>query len=236
MAPVGVAVVLAAAFVPPLLYLLWIRAHETHEREPLGRVLGVFVAGGVLGVGLAVVFSLLLDLQLRPAYESGAFAASYATFAAVAIAPLAEEPAKALCVLVARDRHPEPEDGLVYGAAAGLGFAATENLLYESVALATEGVGAYVATSVVRAVASALLHASASAWAGYGLVAWRTGHGSAAAAVGWMALAILAHATFNALASLGLVFALAVAIALALLAWRMVRRRLLRMDAAVRPA
>ncbi|HLE96298.1 MAG TPA: PrsW family glutamic-type intramembrane protease [Candidatus Thermoplasmatota archaeon] len=231
MALVGLGILLAAAFVPPLLYVLWIRAHEEHEREPLGRVLRVFVAGGVVGVGLAIVFSLLLDLQMRPAYEATALAASYATFAAVAIAPLAEEPAKALCVLFARDRHPEPEDGLVYGAAAGLGFAATENLLYESVALASGGLGAYVATSAIRSVASALLHASASAWAGYGLLAWRTGHGSAFAALGWLVLAVAAHAAFNLLASFGLAVALALAIALALVAFRMVRRRVLRLDA-----
>ena len=48
------------------------------------------------------------------------------------IAPLIEEPAKALCLLALyRSREfDNATDGFVYGAAAGLGFGMTENFFY----------------------------------------------------------------------------------------------------------
>ncbi|MBP7087404.1 MAG: PrsW family intramembrane metalloprotease, partial [Methanomassiliicoccales archaeon] len=62
----------------------------------------------------------------------------------------------------------EPEDGFIYGAAAGLGFAAMENIFYNSSAL-IDGYEVFLATALTRAVASTLLHASASAVLGYGI-------------------------------------------------------------------
>ena len=51
---------------------------------------------------------------------------------AVIIAPFVEEFLKALGMMRAgvKEEVDEVEDGLVYGAACGLGFAATENLMY----------------------------------------------------------------------------------------------------------
>ena len=91
----------------------------------------------------------------------------------VLIAPLIEEPTKALVLpLVLRSRHfDNATDGFVYGAAAGLGFGMTENFLY-FVGGAVEGdVAAWAATVVVRTFFSAVMHATASSVVG-ALLGW----------------------------------------------------------------
>ena len=223
---------LAVAFVPPLLFVAWVRHTETHHREPVGALMRVFFLGAVLAVAVALALEVYADARWRDVIEGSASFVPYAVFTAVVVAPVAEEFSKVLAVLGAKDRHAEPEDGLVYGAAAGLGFAATENLVYEGVALATGGVAGYVGTVLVRTVASTLLHASASAWAGYGLLKWQSGHGSFLGALGWLALAMLLHGLFNLLASLQLLVALLGAIVLSLTVFRGVRGRIRRHDRA----
>lgn len=224
---------LAVAFVPPLLFVAWVRHVEMHHREPVGALMRVFFLGAVLAVAVALALEVYADARWRDVYEGSASLVPYAVFTAVVVAPVAEEFSKLLAVLGARDRHPEPEDGLVYGAAAGLGFAATENLVYEGVALATGGVAGYVGTVLVRTVASTLLHASASAWAGYGLLRWRSGQASFLVVPLYLGLAMLLHGAFNLLASIQALAALGGAIVLSLLAFRQIRRRVRRHDVAL---
>ena len=50
----------------------------------------------------------------------------------VIIAPIIEELSKALGLRLIKNQIFELEDGLIYGAVAGFGFAATENLIYGS--------------------------------------------------------------------------------------------------------
>lgn len=96
------------------------------------------------------------------------------------------------------------EDGIVYGAAVGLGFAATENLLYLVSAL-SDSVESFVATAALRAVTSTLLHASASAVAGYGIAQaiYLRRIGRPASWLPFLGLAMAMHALFNLFASLG---------------------------------
>lgn len=224
---------LVVAFLPPLAFAAWVRHGETHQREPLGAVMRVFFLGAVVSVVVALILEVAVDARWRETIEGTATLVPYAVFAAVVVAPVAEEFAKALSILGARDRHPEPEDGFVYGAAAGLGFAATENLVYHGVAFATGGVAGYAASVVVRTVASTLLHASASAWAGYGLLRWRSGHASFVAVPLFLGLAMLMHGAFNLLASVNALLALVAAAALSVTAFRGIRKRVRRHDAVV---
>jgi RsiW-degrading membrane proteinase PrsW (M82 family) len=121
---------------------------------------------------------------------------------ACVIAPLVEELAKSYGVFRVRRFMREVEDGIVYGAAAGLGFAATENLFYESDAFLTNGAEAFILTAIVRTLSSALLHASASSVMGLGIAR------GALEGRSWLPYylgAVVMHALFNLAASLGLI-------------------------------
>lgn len=160
-------ILIAAAFVPSLLYLVWIRNTERFTREPYGRLLRVFVFGATVSVALALVWEIILMILLGMNAERvyqllGENPNLMTILLACVIAPFVEEATKALGAFRVRRFMSELEDGLVYGAAVGLGFAATENLIYEGNAYLADGAGAFIATTIVRSLSSALLHAGAS--------------------------------------------------------------------------
>lgn len=199
-------VILVAAFAPSLVYLVWMRNTEKFRKEPYGRLLRVFFVGGALiSVVVAVTLeSLLLDLlnqNVKRVYLVFGENPNITTLLlACVIAPLVEELAKSYGVFRVRRFIHEVEDGIVYGAAAGLGFAATENLFYESDAFLTQGAEAFIATAIVRTLSSALLHASASSVMGLGVAR------GALEGKSWLPYylgAVLMHSMFNLAASLG---------------------------------
>ena len=135
-------ILLVAAFVPPLLFLGVVRRTERFGQEPLGRVLRTFLWGAVFGVLVAVILSLILIYvfqsveSLNPQLTTNDPRIELVVLALI-VAPFTEEFAKGIGVFLARRAIDEPEDGIVYGAASGLGFAATENLLYGLAAFVT---------------------------------------------------------------------------------------------------
>jgi protease PrsW len=144
------------AFLPPLLFALWVRNSEHHEREPLWPVLALFAYSATLGI----MFTLLVNEFVL---------VGAAMYTAVLVAPFVEELTKGLGLSFVHEHIHEPEDGIVYGAAAGLGFAATENFLYAYNAYILEGVGAAIALAIARVFSSMLLHATSSALLGLGV-------------------------------------------------------------------
>ncbi len=203
----------ALAFLPPAIFLLWIRAHEKVDREPVRAVLLTFVWGGSAGVGIALLLHALFEAGFhRIGGPLPAAGISTAFMAAVVIAPIVEEFAKSLGLGLVRGRMRELEDGIIYGAAVGLGFAATENFVYGITALAEGGFGEAVLTLSVRVFSSMLLHASASALVGFGYgMAVRRG-GVALEALPHYLGAVLLHSAYNYLVgtqvTLGLIAAL----------------------------
>lgn len=205
---VDLIILVLAAFVPSLLYLVWIRNTERYGREPYGRLLRIFIYGATLSVVVAVVLELLtmalLDMNIERVYEIlGRHPSLMSLILAVVIAPLAEELAKGLGVFRNRRFMSDIEDGIIFGAAAGLGFAATENLLYESNAYFADGASAFIATAIVRSLSSALLHATASAVMGLGIA--RSARGQRSWVPYYFASAII-HGVFNLAASFGLLY------------------------------
>jgi len=199
-------VILVAAFAPALIYLIWMRNTERFHREPYGRLLRVFFIGGALIAVVVAIFleSLLLDMlnqNVERVYlVFGENPTIITLVLACVIAPFVEELAKSYGVFRVRRFMQEVEDGIIYGAAAGLGFAATENLFYESDAFLTDGAEGFIATAIVRTLSSALLHASASSVMGLGIARGRLEGRS------WIPYyfgAVLMHSTFNLAASLG---------------------------------
>jgi RsiW-degrading membrane proteinase PrsW (M82 family) len=203
-----VAVLVAVAFIPSVIYLVWIRNAERFSREPFGKLLVVFAYGAIVSVLIAIVFELLLmglfNRNLERVYQFlGENPTLEILVLACIVAPLVEEASKGLGARKARRSMTELENGIVYGAAAGLGFAATENLMYESMAYFSDGAQAWMATAVLRSFSSALLHATASSLLGLGIARSVTGKGS------WIPYylgAVAIHAAFNFAASFGTIY------------------------------
>ncbi len=201
-------ILLAVAFIPSLMYLVWIRSAERHGREPYGRLLRIFLFGAVLSVAIAVVFEvlmmILINQNINRVYEIfGQDPNISSLILACIVAPLVEEMAKGLGVFRSKRFMSEIEDGIVFGAASGLGFAATENLLYESSTYFADGTGAFITIAAIRSLSSALLHASASSIFGLG-IARSTLQGRS-----WSLYylgAVTMHGVFNLAASFGSIY------------------------------
>ena len=201
-------ILLLAAFVPSLVYLVWIRNTERFGREPYGRLLGVFLYGATVSVVVAVVLEMilmaLLNTNIERVYQIlGDNPSLSSLILACVIAPFVEELTKASGVVRARKIMSDIEDGIVYGAAVGLGFAATENLLYESYSYFSDGASAFVATAIVRSLSSALLHATTTSVVGLG-ISRRVRFGTS-----WLPYylgAVLIHGVFNFAASFGTIY------------------------------
>lgn len=198
-------VLLLAAFIPSFIYLVWIRNTERFAPEPYGRLLRIFTYGAIVSIVIAIVAELIatkvFNANIERFYDIFGKNPNLTSLAlAIVIAPLIEELTKSLGVFRVRRFMSDIEDGMIYGAAAGLGFAATENLLYEGSAFFTGGTGAFIQTAVVRSLSSALLHASASAVVGLGIArSFREGKS-------WLPYyfgGVLMHASFNLFASFG---------------------------------
>jgi RsiW-degrading membrane proteinase PrsW (M82 family) len=198
------------AFLPPLAYTVWIRNTERYHREPW---LPVFICF-TWGATIAVIASLFLENIAGVSLASLGNASLYAFAMAVIVAPVVEEFTKPLALNIGTVRREldEIEDGLIYGAAAGLGFSATENLFYE-ISFMDEGLAIFVTLVVLRTIGACLLHASATALTGYGY--GRSLLRQKGSVLPYFGLAIMVHAVYNFMASfqiagiaIGVVFAL----------------------------
>jgi RsiW-degrading membrane proteinase PrsW (M82 family) len=150
---------------------------------------------------------------------------------AIVIAPFAEEFIKPLGIVFrARRETDEVEDGMIYGAACGLGFAATENLIYGAGALVTDGIATASLLLAVRTISSTLLHASATAITGYGIGLWLVRKKPFSTVIPYFLFAVLLHSVFNAIAMTNTLFGLVFVIAIALLATDFVKRKIIELD------
>src|SRR6266508_3904875 len=124
-----------------------------------------------------VLFMALGRIESVNAFFAQRFTDPTIAIGAFVVAPIAEEAAKGLGVRPGRPQTQALLDGLVYGAAAGLGFSATENLLYGVEALVNPNGGASASLLVIaiRSFSSSFLHASSTAVLGYGIAkTWLT--------------------------------------------------------------
>lgn len=152
------------AIVPMLTFLAFVWWMDRHEREPLWLFGLVFLWGAIGSIFLALIGSSILMVPLT--WILGPELGNQ--LAAVIIAPLTEEPTKALILFaVMYSRHfDNASDGFVYGAAAGLGFGMTENFLYFLDVASMNDPMAWMQTVVIRTLYSAVMHACATSWVG----------------------------------------------------------------------
>lgn len=196
--------VVGAAFVPPLIYLVITRNTERHDREPWGKVFNAFFYGAFASVLIAILLSALFQTPLQREYTfqygDAAFAIGPEILMVIVIAPVVEEFSKGLGIRGARRHIMELEDGIVYGVAAGLGFSATENLIYEVAALLEHQDYTFLVVAALRSITSTFLHATASGLLGYGMAKRYLQGGLWIEVLPFYALAVLLHASFNTLA------------------------------------
>ncbi len=216
----------ALAFLPPVLYLFWVRSRERNGREPVRTVLALFLYGGTAGIAIALVLNVLFGLGLG---EPTTLRASF--LGIVVAAPFIEELAKGLGLGIGRRHLDELEDGLVHGTAIGLGFAATENLVYSLDALQTDGLSLALQTAVARVFSSMLLHAGSTALLGFGYGLMVRRGGVVVEVLPYYLVAVVLHASYNflVLTQEWLGFALAVTLVVVVTGW--IRSRIRALDA-----
>ncbi len=223
------AILAAMSLLPGLIFLIWVRRQERRDREPFAAVLRAFLYGGTFGVVVAILLHAVFDLGIsRP---NGNFGLSAAFIGAVVAAPLVEELAKGFGLGGIRRYVGELEDGIVYGAAIGLGFGATENLVYGITAFFNGGQTVAVATIFVRVFSSLLLHAGASALLGFGYSRLLLGGNVLVHLLPYYLLAVLLHAVYNFTSFIAGSFSLAAAVFIGLTVFGKLRAKIRELDA-----
>ena len=199
-----IGVLLAALPVGPVIAaFLWL---DRYEPEPL-RLLG-----GAFGWGALVATAVALLLQAIDQYVLG----THETWSAAIVAPITEEGAKGLFILLLlwmrRHEIDGVLDGIVYAGMVGVGFAFTENILYLGAAymggddVGPGGFGSAVGVFVVRGIFSPFAHPLFTAFIGVGVgyaVVSRRGSTRFLAPLAGYVLAVAAHAIWNGSAFFG---------------------------------
>jgi RsiW-degrading membrane proteinase PrsW (M82 family) len=220
------------SFIPPVVYVIWIRNTERYHPEPWVAVFTAFVWGGTLAIVASLFLEILLNISLATTIKEYSL---LIFMLVVVVAPVVEEFTKPLAMglQIVRRELQELEDGLIYGAAAGLGFSATENLFYAH-GFWDEGWMVFIVLISLRTIGACLLHASATAMTGYGIGKAFIHRRPLMVVLPYFALAIGAHALYNFLASFSL-FGTAVGVGAAILfslaAIKYVRDRIRKLDA-----
>lgn len=187
------ALVLSTVFLVTVVAAVW--WFDRYDREPLHMVGGVFLWGALA----APVFSVAGCSVVGIGFQIGQWAL------AGWVGPFMEELAKAvgiILVVVLSREFDNPTDGVVYGTAAGLGFAVTENLCYTVAGAGGPAIRETLLVVLTRTALAAGIHAVSSAafggCLGFAYLSkdrWRR--------IGWTLLglagAVMIHAGWNAM-------------------------------------
>ena len=219
------------AFLPPIIYVIWIRNTEKYEREKWKPIFVCFLWGATISVIAAIILELIFQFSLVPSIEDPNVLGFVSV---IIIAPFVEELTKplALRLKTVKKEIDELEDGLIYGAVAGLGFSATENLLYGR-SFIIHGLLLFFVLITIRSIGGCLLHASATAWTGYGYGKTLMKQTSLIRVLPYFILAILVHAFYNSILSfdiIGIYISLIVALTFAIFSIQIVRHRIIALD------
>lgn len=204
------------AIAPAAFWLWYFYNKDRYEPEPLSWILMVYVLG--IAVTIPVAFIEGVIGEVLPEF-----------LIVVMVAPVVEESGKYLVVrktVYESWEFDEPVDGIIYAAAAGLGFATLENVIYVFSALETSLFLA-LQTGLVRALISVPGHVLFSAMWGYALGKARflpAEKRPGVIATG-LILAMASHALFNLLLYDAIGFAVLILVVVPLL-WFSVQKRI----------
>jgi len=204
------------AVAPAAFWLWYFYNKDRYEPEPLSWILMVYIFGIVVTIPVAFIEGILSIIVSD-------------FLIVVMVAPIVEEAGKYLVVkktVWESLEFDEPVDGIIYAAAAGLGFATLENVIYVFSALETSLLLA-LQTGLLRALISVPGHVLFSAMWGYSLgkarflpQEQRTG----VIATG-LILAMAFHALFNLLLYDAIGFAVLILVVIPLL-WFFVQKKI----------
>jgi RsiW-degrading membrane proteinase PrsW (M82 family) len=167
---VGLAVLIAGAFGASLLYLFLIRRATKLHRDTLVNHLKALGVGASFSIITGLVLSLIMVFPLMVViFLAGGTENDSNIWAAVLVAPIAEELTKGAGVRFFRRRFTGLESGLVYGVCVGLGFSAVENVLYGYDQLVSGGLFSALGLLGMRVISASLGHASYTSITGYGM-------------------------------------------------------------------
>lgn len=181
------AVVLSTVLLVAVVAAIW--WFDRYDREPLHLVAGVFLWGALAAPVIAVIGCSALGgiFDLGPWGMVGW------------AGPILEEMAKAIgvvLVVVLSREFDNPTDGVVYGTATGLGFAATENLFYAVAGAAGPAVEGTLVMVAVRTAMAAGIHAVSSATFG-GLLGFAYLSRRPAERAAWLLLGLIGATTIH---------------------------------------
>lgn len=219
------------SFLPPLLYTIWIRNTERCHRQQWLSIFICFLWGATIAVVAAILLEIVFQIPLR---YSSSHSEMTPFLLAIVIAPIVEEFTKPLALRLKSVKRnlSEMEDGLIYGAVAGLGFSATENLLY-GMSFLSEGFFIFLVFMAIRSFGGCLLHASATALTGYGYGKTVMKQASFLGSLPYFLLAIFLHGFYNFLVSyefIGVVSGLGLAFLVVLISITMIRNKIRVLD------
>jgi RsiW-degrading membrane proteinase PrsW (M82 family) len=167
---VGLATLIGVAFGASLLYLFLIRRATKLHREKLLDHLKALGVGSSFSIVAALILSFIMLIPILVVIVLvGGNDGDSTIWAAVLVAPIAEEFTKGTGVMFFKRRFTGLESGLVYGVCVGLGFAAVENVLYGYEQMTSDGLTSALMLLGLRVVSATIGHASYTAITGYGL-------------------------------------------------------------------
>ncbi|MBR0492172.1 MAG: PrsW family intramembrane metalloprotease [Muribaculaceae bacterium] len=219
--------VIITALIPVVILGWWIYKKDSLRPEPLRMLYKAFLYG-VGSTFVTLVITSLLAMAGVVLYDLGSFKGAVST--ALFAAALPEECAKLLMLWLFLRNNPyydEYLDGIVYAACVGLGFAGTENILY---LLQSDN---WLGTGIMRGITAVPAHFAIACAMGYFYSKRHFGDRSRLTAVCVLAVPVIIHWVYDALAfSEGIFPALSVVINVlfVLLIWLVYRNTMRRIS------
>ena len=186
--------VIITALIPALILGWWIYKKDSLRPEPLRMLYKAFLYG-VGSTFVTLVITSFMSMAGLMVYDLGSFKGAVST--ALLAAALPEEISKLLMLWLFLRNNPyydEYLDGIVYAACVGLGFAATENIMY--LLQSSDWVG----TGIVRGLTAVPAHFAIACVMGYFYSKRNFGDRTTLTAVCVLAVPVIIHWVYDALA------------------------------------